>query len=198
MPQRAVPEEILSEIRNPVYMSHNNLGAELQTLVQNLKPDTRAIEKAISIRILEEMRQHHTEEVSQHAWHFLSCSCGLSWTLLFSRASNLSLPRLAVNISLLESVLMENQNKRIQHAVMIMRNLRAKGVVDDASSGLRRWLVRLWGIFTKERYIIDVVTALSAITSVLVCSLTPCRGLGSKPLTLKHNCGQRFFKMHIF
>ncbi|RUS25306.1 hypothetical protein BC938DRAFT_472351 [Jimgerdemannia flammicorona] len=52
---------------------------------------------------------------------------------------------------------MENQNKRIQHTVMIMRNLRAKGVVDDVSSGLRRWLVRLWGIFTEERYIINVL-----------------------------------------
>ncbi|RUS30548.1 hypothetical protein BC938DRAFT_479259 [Jimgerdemannia flammicorona] len=279
MPPRAVPEEILSKLCYPEYwerpiskwgnvnrwdqffteknpnatkhISRSSFGVELQTLVRNLEPGTRAIEKAISMqhglkkaghtvaqlssddpppyngpsrkrsrddedeergepemhtplapgnfeeltfdprvgqmllpyrRILEEMRRHQTEETSKRARHL---SVMLMWSVvdqsLFFKGSepvaSVALPRPAVNISLLESVLMENQSERIQHAVMIMRNLRANGVMDDASSGLRRWLARLRGIC----YIIDVATVLSAITSVLVCSLTPCRGPGSKP-----------------
>ncbi|CAG8627870.1 8372_t:CDS:2 [Ambispora gerdemannii] len=51
----------------------------------------------------------------------------------------------------------------------------------DVSPGFKRWLERLWRVHIKEHYIIDTVTALTAITSVISYSSIPCRGPGSKP-----------------
>jgi len=92
-----------------------------------------------------------------------------------------SLSRPAINMSLLESILSENQNKHIHHVVTILHNLITKEIVDNVDSGFKRWLARLWGVRMKEHYIIDTVTALSSINSVIYYTPTPCRGPGSKP-----------------
>ncbi|CAG8734852.1 41862_t:CDS:2, partial [Gigaspora margarita] len=174
-------------------MSHNALSAELKVLIQKLKQGTRTSNKALVMqcdlkntgkqsnsqkhptieeltfdphiatlllqyrRVLEEMKNHYVGQESQRGRHL----------------SNMLKP--AVNMSLLEPILMENQNKPIHHVVTILRNLITKEIVDDVSPGFKRWLERLWGVRTKEYYIIDTITALTAITSVIFYSSTPCR-----------------------
>ncbi|RGB37157.1 hypothetical protein C1646_781961 [Rhizophagus diaphanus] len=70
-------------------------------------------------KVLEEMRSHHIKQESQRARHL---SHMLKWSVVDHSLFNgfefvISLPRPAINMPLLESVLMENQNKRIHHAV---------------------------------------------------------------------------------
>src|SRR5688572_14657172 len=89
-----------------------------------------------------------------------------------------NLSRLAVNMNLLKSVLMETQNRNLHHAVMIIHNLIVKGIVNSVNS--QQWLARLFGVYKKEYCIIDVQTALTAITSVLLYPSTSCQGPGSK------------------
>nr|CAG8434360.1 9385_t:CDS:2 [Entrophospora candida] len=85
-------------------------------------------------------------------------------------------------MSLLGPVLMETQNKLIHHAVIFIHNLITEEIVDNVNSfWLTKWLTKLWGAHMKEHCIIDVATALTAITSVLLYSSTSCRGPGSKP-----------------
>ncbi|CAG8668002.1 9284_t:CDS:2 [Funneliformis caledonium] len=91
---------------------------------------------------------------------------------------NLSRP--AVNMNLLKSVLMETQNRNLRHAVIIVYNLITKEIVDNVNSDIRQWLARLFGVHKNEHCVIDVQTALTAITSVILYSSTPCRGPGSK------------------
>lgn len=134
-------------------------------------------------RVLEEMKNHYVGQESQRGRHLSNM---LKWSVVDHSLFNgfkfvVSLLRPAVNMSLLEPILMENQNKPIHHVVTILRNLITKEIVDDVSLGFKRWLERLWGVRTKEYYIIDTITALTAITSVIFYSSTPCRGLGSKP-----------------
>ncbi|CAG8535824.1 9221_t:CDS:2 [Ambispora gerdemannii] len=135
-------------------------------------------------RVLEEMRNHHIEPESQRARHL---SHMLKWSVIDHSLFNkfefdiVSLPRPAVNMSLLESILMENQNKRFHHVVTILHSLITKEIVDNVNFSFRRWTARLWGVRMKEHYIIDTVTALAAITSVISYTSIPCRGPGSKP-----------------
>ncbi|CAG8693660.1 12966_t:CDS:2 [Rhizophagus irregularis] len=135
-------------------------------------------------KVLEEMRSHHVEQESQRARHL---SHMLKWSVVDHSLFNnfefvISLPRPAINMSLLEFVLMENQNKRIHHAVLIMRSLISKEVVDNTNCGFKKWIATLCGFRTKENCcIIDIATTLTTIISVLLYSPTPCRGPGSKP-----------------
>ncbi|CAG8730097.1 459_t:CDS:2, partial [Funneliformis mosseae] len=118
-------------------------------------------------RVLEEMRNHHIEEELQRARNL---SLMLKWSVvdhsLFKRPKfcpNLSRP--AVNMNLLKSVLMETQNRNLRHAVIIVYNLIAKEIVDNVNSEIRQWLARLFGVHKNEHCVIDVQTALTAITS---------------------------------
>ncbi|CAG8738545.1 15637_t:CDS:2, partial [Dentiscutata erythropus] len=134
-------------------------------------------------RVLEEMRNHYVEQESQRGRHLSNM---LKWSVVDHSLFNgfkfvVSLLRPAINMSLLEPILMESRNKPIHHVVTILRNLITKEIVDDISPGFKRWLERLWKVRIKEYYIIDTITALTAITSVIFYSPTPCRGPGSKP-----------------
>src|SRR5581483_9600956 len=133
-------------------------------------------------RVLEEMRNHHVEEELQQARNL---SLMLKWSVVdyfWFKGSKFcpNLSRPAVNMNLLKSVLMETQNRHLHHAVMIVHNLIAKGIVDSVNSDIRQWLASLFGVCKKEHCVIDVQTTMTAITSVLLYSSTPCRGPGSK------------------
>ncbi|CAG8535224.1 2709_t:CDS:2, partial [Dentiscutata heterogama] len=111
----------------------------------------------------EEMSNHHVEQESQRGRHLSNM---LKWSVVDHSLFNgfkfvVSLLRPAINISLLEPILMESQNKPNHHVVTILRNLITKEIVDDISSGFKRWLERLRELF--------------------FYSPTPCRGSGSKP-----------------
>ncbi|CAG8765798.1 15774_t:CDS:2, partial [Cetraspora pellucida] len=82
-------------------------------------------------------------------------------------------------MSLLEPILMESWNKPIHHVVTILRNLITKEIVDDINLDSKEWLERLWRVRIKEHYIIDTITALTAITSVIFYSSTPCQDPGN-------------------
>ncbi|RGB42395.1 hypothetical protein C1646_751048 [Rhizophagus diaphanus] len=181
--------------------SHNALGAELNILIRKLKPNTRASQKALFLQnnlkndrnlknqpsYDEQSRKIENEEEPNSTVEELTFEPQIG-TLLLSYRKVLEeiLPRLAVNIPLLESVLMENQNKRIHHAVLIMRSFITKDVVDDANCGFKKWLTTSCGFHTKEHFcIIDLAAALTTIISVLLYLSTPCRGPGSKPSEIK-------------
>jgi hypothetical protein len=125
------------------------------------------------------MRNHYVEQESQRGRHLSNM---LKWSVVDHFLFNgfefvVNLLRPAVNMSLLEPILIENRDKPIT----ILRNLITKEIIDDVSPGFKIWLERLWGVRMKERYIIDTTTALGAITSVIFYSSTPCRGPGSNP-----------------
>jgi hypothetical protein len=133
-------------------------------------------------RVLEEMRNHHVEEELQRARNL---SLMLKWSVveysLFKGSKFCpNLPKPAINMNLLKSVLMETKNRNLHHAVTIVHNLIAKGIVDSVNFDIRQWLAKLFGARNKEHRVIDVQTSLTAITSVLLYSSTPCRGPGSK------------------
>ncbi|CAG8477322.1 6122_t:CDS:1, partial [Cetraspora pellucida] len=134
-------------------------------------------------RALEEIRNHHVEQESQRGRHLSNI---LKWSVVDYSLFNgfkfvVSLLRPAINMSLLEPILMECWNKPIHHVVTILRNLITKEIVDDIGTDSNGWLERLWRVRIKEHYIIDTKIALTAITSVIFYSSTPCRGPGSKP-----------------
>jgi len=114
------------------------------------------------------MRNHYVEQESQRGRHLSNM---LKWSVVDHSLFNgfefvVNLLRPAVNMSLLEPILIENRDKPIT----ILRNLITKEIIDDVSPGFKIWLERLWGVRMKERYIIDTTTALGAITSVIFYS----------------------------
>ncbi|KAG9302497.1 hypothetical protein G9A89_007201 [Geosiphon pyriformis] len=133
-------------------------------------------------RILEEMRNHHTEEQSQRGRHL---SLILTWSVvdwsLFTglQSTSTSLPTPSINVPLLELVLKDSSNEQIQRAVAIIGNLIAKDIVKTTKPHIQEQLPSSFD--TKEHCVNNVGVAFSVISSVLLCSLIPCRGPGSKP-----------------
>jgi len=161
----------------------DNIKDKDSTTAEKLTFDPHVAELLLPYRrVLEEMRNHHVEEELQQARNL---SLMLKWSVVdysWFKGSKFcpNLSRPAVNMNLLKSVLMETQNRHLHHAVMIVHNLIAKGIVDSVNSDIRQWLASLFGVCKKEHCVIDVQTTMTAITSVLLYSSTPCRGPGSK------------------
>ncbi|CAG8638122.1 10429_t:CDS:2 [Acaulospora morrowiae] len=91
-------------------------------------------------RVLEEMRNHYVEQESQRGRHLSNM---LKWSVVDHSLFNgfkfvVSLLRPAINMSLLEPILMESRNKPIHHVVTILRNLITKEIVDDISPGFKK------------------------------------------------------------
>ncbi|RIB21234.1 hypothetical protein C2G38_2140746 [Gigaspora rosea] len=142
-------------------------------VIEELKFDLHVATLLLPYReILKEIQNHHIEQESQRARQL---SHMLKWSVvdhyLFGEIEiYIDLPIPAINMSLLNSVLLEKQNKRINHVVTILHNLIAKGIISNVKSGFNNWLKRLWGTHTKEPYVIDTTMALIAISSIIFYS----------------------------